>query len=223
VPSGTPMGEPARPNYGENVTVDGGFVYTYGRVRQSGIAVDHHFAARVPVNQVLTGTGWEFWDDDDPLLVGDEGWVTDPAMTDPMLFDGSDPLDVTDIGEGPVAPLPVSKLAAPNAYLGSALNFDAFDVHLQTWDGDGPTGPWFLRTPDAVNIAFSKTGPCPIAYGGQVILDLSGVAPFALWSLNQSTLDSGPCGPYPSGFDAVLANPDLYKAFFAVPASGSIP
>jgi hypothetical protein len=221
IPAGTPTGEPRKPNYGENVTIDGAHVYAYGRVRQGPcgpfcIPPDHHFVARAQVANVLAGT-WEFWGEHD-LLPGSE-WGSDPTKAVPMLFDGDMDLTFAE-DEGPIAPFPVTK---PNQYLGSALDVDAFGTKIQAWESPNSSGPWTIRSPDVLDITSSYTGPCPIAYGGQVVRDLAGVAPFALWSVNQSTLGAGPCGPYPSGFDAVLANADLYKAFFANPAAGSIP
>lgn len=200
------------PNYGETVFTDGTWVYAYGRVRQPPgccVPVDHHYVARAPIGSFLTG-GWQYWDDDDPLLPPPGAWVSDPNLADPMQFEGNDPDMVTSAGEGPAAGFPVAPLNG--AFFGSAIRIDTFPFDLETWHGAAVQGPWTMDLEPAVDVPdYGAGGSGRYAYGGRIVLGLPGVvSPIALWSVNHQS------------FDAVLNAPDLYKVLFATPDPASL-
>ncbi|MGH9031379.1 MAG: hypothetical protein ACRDY4_11205 [Acidimicrobiia bacterium] len=213
----TPLPLPSSPSYGETLMFDNGFVYAYGH--RLGSFPFEHYVARAQVNQLFNANAWWFWYDETPQIPDDEpleGWKqADPDAADPMAFEnGEPPLPlVPGIDEGPTAAFPVARTPA-GGYVGSAFRLDAYGRDfIETWAGDEPQGPWILHDPPVVDITKPPYGPLTeeqLAYGGRVVFGIDG-APIALWSTNHES------------FDAVLANPNLYKVWFAQPQDGSIP
>lgn len=214
---------PTSPNYGEAVYLDrdNNMLYAYGRKRQPRDPncsffcppVDHQYVARAPLSGIGNANNWQFWGGGlDPALPIPELWL--PAaqanQATPILFDRE--VDVA-TAEEPV-PEPPSAEEAPaasfrvaqwnGAYLGSAFPWDVIGRDIETWDADQPQGPWVKREQTAVDVSGSVPSPS-FPYGGRVVLDLPGVAPMALWSVNRNP------------FEAVLSNPTLYKVHFAQP------
>jgi hypothetical protein len=207
LPAQVPIANTASlPSYGQTVVIanDGGtdYVYAYGKTNPAPLVVNH-YVARIPLGQVLGGT-WEVWDGNaDP-----SEWSTTAADRAALTFTHPDS-DPAGPNDGPLAPLAVSDVTT--GFLGSALAFDAFGDQLETWDAPAPQGP-FTFNDLAVDIWPTSTGAPTdrLGYGGRVVFDIAPV-PIALWSVNHED------------FDAVLANPSLYKAIYETPAAASVP
>jgi hypothetical protein len=193
------------PTYGTSVLYDDtdGYVYASGGALNLGVATQ--YVARAPLAQLLQPNAWEFWNG--------TSWVPNKTDAAPMLFDGAGDGAPTP-GEAPISGFPVTK--NPNGgYLGSAFPADLTDTRfIETWEADGPAGPWtHVATPAVDTTSFSgNPGPQRFVYGGRVIVDddIPG-APFALWSTHHED------------FDQVLQNPALYKVWFAPANAASIP
>ena len=203
------MAAAPNPTYGENILIDSasGYLYAYGRKRVNTFQ-DHHYVARVQIDDFWQSSMWQFWDDDDPLMPPDGAWVNMADAADPMAFtDGVAPPDVE---AGPLAgfsPEPVT-----GGFLGTAMDADVVGDKVETWDNTNPAGehagPWMYRAM-AADVSFSLDHQSSYSYGGRVLF-VPGVLPMALWSVN-------------ADFDAVLDDPNLYRAYFAAPAMGSVP
>jgi hypothetical protein len=197
---------PASPTYGEDLLVEGGYVYAYGETREpvaNYFPTSRHYAARVPVGGVLDASAWTFWQN---VPAGQDPWALSSAQdADPMLFDNSET-------GGPVGGFSVGFIGS---YVGSAFPIDVFATDtIVTWDGAGPAGPWTRRPTPALSGVDTWYGqleyPTRFAYGGRVVLNVPG-GPIVLWSTNHESLD------------AALADPNYYKVWFATPLPGSIP
>jgi hypothetical protein len=197
---------PASPTYGENLIVEGQYVYAYGQRGEpvtNGFPVPRHYVARAPLGGVLDPAAWRFWHN---VPAGQDPWASNLAQdADPMLFDNSET----------GGPLAVFSVGFNGSYVGSAFSSDVFATDtIRTWSGASPGGPWTLRPSPAVtgvNTWFGQLGfPTRFAYGGRVIFNVVG-SPIVQWSTNHESLD------------AILAEPNYYKVWFATPLPGSIP
>jgi hypothetical protein len=195
------------PTYGTAVLYDEAenYVYAYGGAVTAGVA--EQYVARARPAQLFQAEAWEFWNGTN--FVPDGPGV----IVAPMLFDGAGDGAPTP-GEAPISGFPVTKNPNPNGgYLGSAFPADLTDTRfIETWEADGPAGPWIhVATPAVDTTSFSgNPEPGRFVYGGRVIVDLPGT-PFGLWSTHHED------------FDQVLQNPALYKVWFAPANAASIP
>ena len=202
---------PHSPTYGETLLVDGNFVYAYGQTREAtGIPntfpVPKHYVARAQLGSVVDGP-WRFWSGIPGLE--DEGWVTNPGLAAPMLFERpDDAIPGPSPVEGPLAGFAVGQ---NGSYVGSSFMIDAFSNDMiWTWDSAEPQGPWTRGVAPAIDIRDTHgpiTLPERFAYGGRVVFNVQG-SPLGLWSTNHESLD------------AIRQNPAFYKVWFATPAAG---
>ena len=100
--------------------------------------------------------------------------------------------------------------SATTPYLASAKPVGAFSPNVVTWSGPTPAGPWTCGG-SAVNGLPDDLGHT-FTYGGHVMTGVAGASPMLIWSQNHNPLDPD-----------VIANSQLYKAFYAVPAAASLP
>jgi len=209
---------PKSPDYGLTLFLNpnDNKIYAYGRIQTSpDFPAFHHYVARVPVGQLLNANAWEYWHDEDvdPLLADGIGEfrtnsVTPSSQADPMFFNNKDPASpMPTVDQGPGAGFPVAR-TGPNSYLGSALGVDfVADADLLTWHATLPEGPWIEDATRAFNVPANGSGMR--TYGGRVVLGLPN-GPLALWSQNHDS------------FDAVLANPNIYRVEFRAPDPNSL-
>ena len=197
---------PALPTYGEDLLVEGQYVYAYGTTRQplaNNFPTPRHYVARAPLGSVLDASAWRFWQN---VPAGQDPWASNAAQdADPMLFDNS-------ATGGPLAGFSVG---FNGSYVGSAFPIDVFATDtIVTWNGAGPGGPWTRRPIPAITGVNTRYGqlafPTRFAYGGRVVFNVPG-GPIVQWSTNHESLD------------AVLADPNFYKVWFATPLPGSVP
>jgi hypothetical protein len=201
-----------QPTYGETVLVGAdGLLYLYGH-KKSGL-VGHHYIAKVSLDQLFDGTAWEFWKDDIPLVAGDvtEEWVPGaPGEADEIVFNYQTGPPTVD---GPAAGIYMAHNTIGTGLLGSAFRVDALDKRfIETWAAAEPQGPFTLAPVPAFDIRTAHGGlnDAQKSYGGRVVFDVLG-GPIVQWSINHNS------------FDAILANPGLYKVWFRAPKAGSIP
>ena len=198
---------PTTPSYGETVVVQGEYVYAYGQKRDENPIPDSfpiptHYVARAKIGSVLTGP-WEFWEGPPPS--GDVWVPNQPVAAMPMVFDNPDDGNpVPTPLEGPLAGFAVGH---NGGYVGSSFMIDVFSNDgVWSWDSTAPQGPWTRRPTPAVDVSHQNLHPDRhFAYGGRVVFNVPGSSPIGLWSTNHKS------------FNAVLANPNLYKVWFAPP------
>ena len=197
---------PISPTYGEDLLVQGQYVYAYGETREpvaNNFPTPRHYVARAPVGDVLDTSAWRYWQN---VPAGQDPWASSSAEdAEPMLFDNSET-------DGPLAGLSVG---FNGSYVGSAFPIDVFSTDtIVTWIGAGPGGPWTRRPIPAltgVDTWYGQLGyPTRFAYGGRVVFNIAG-SPIVQWSTNHESLD------------ATLMDPNFYKVWFATPLPGSVP